>query len=161
MLHIIFRALLSIFKARESLILENAALRHQISILQRHSTRPQLKWRDRAFWDVLSCFWPNWRRSLYIVQPETVVSWHRRGFRYYWRSSRSTSSLCRQPLSGCSTSSWFSTTPGGRSSTSTSPPTRQRHGQASKSPRPSLGTRPPSISSEIETGSTAPTSLAE
>ena len=40
---------------------------------------------DRTFWDILSCLWPDWRRSLYIVQPETVINWHRRGFRYYWR----------------------------------------------------------------------------
>ena len=75
----------SAFKSRESLILENAALRHQISVLQRNCSRPTLRWRDRAFWDVLSCLWPNWRRSLFIVQPRTVVNWHRKGFRFYWR----------------------------------------------------------------------------
>ena len=75
----------SMLRSRETLILENAALRHQIEVLQRNSTRPALLWRDRAFWDILSCLWPDWRRSLYIVQPETVIRWHRRGFRYYWR----------------------------------------------------------------------------
>jgi len=38
-----------------------------------------------AFWDVLSGLWPGWRRALFIVQPETVIRWHRRGFRYYWK----------------------------------------------------------------------------
>jgi len=85
MLNLILRALLSAFISRESLILENAALRHQVEVLQRNCSRPVLRWRDRAFWDVLSCLWPNWRRALYIVQPETVVSWHRQGFRLYWR----------------------------------------------------------------------------
>ncbi|TFH40335.1 MAG: integrase [Lysobacterales bacterium] len=85
MLNFIFRALLSAYKSRESLILENAALRHQITVLQRNCTRPALRWRDRAFWDLLSCLWPDWRRSLFIVQPDTVVSWHRKGFRFYWR----------------------------------------------------------------------------
>ena len=85
MLNLILRALLSAFRSRESLILENAALRHQVSVLQRNSSRPALRWRDRAFWDVLSCLWPNWRRSLFIVQPDTVVGWHRKGFRFYWR----------------------------------------------------------------------------
>ena len=85
MLNLILRPLFSVFRSRESLILGNAALRHQISVLRRNSTRPTLRWRDRAFWDFLSCLWPDWRKFLYIVQPETVVSWHRRGFRYYWR----------------------------------------------------------------------------
>ena len=85
MLKIILQALFSGLRSREALILENAALRHQIEVLQRNSTRPALKWRDRAFWDLLCCLWPAWRDSLYIVQPETVIRWHRRGFRYYWR----------------------------------------------------------------------------
>ena len=85
MLKFALQILFSAFKSRESLILENTALRHQIEVLQRNCTRPALKWRDRAFWDILSCIWPDWRKFIYIVQPETVVSWHRCGFRYYWR----------------------------------------------------------------------------
>jgi len=54
-------------------------------MLKRNSGRPRLRWRDRALWDLLSCLWPDWRRSLSIVQPETVIRWHRQGFRYYWR----------------------------------------------------------------------------
>jgi len=68
-----------------ALLLENAALRHQIEVLKRSGRRPRLRWHDRAFWDLLSCLWPDWRRSLYIAQPETVIRWHRQGFRYYWR----------------------------------------------------------------------------
>jgi transposase InsO family protein len=85
MLKTILRTMFSMLKSRETLILENAALRHQIEVLQRNSTRPALRWRDRAFWDILSCLWPDWRRSLFIVQPDTVVKWHRQGFRFYWR----------------------------------------------------------------------------
>jgi putative transposase len=85
MLNVILRTLLSAFRSRQALVLENAALRHQIEVLQRNCTRPGLKWRDRAFWDILSCLWPDWRKSLYIVRPETVIRWHRQGFRYYWR----------------------------------------------------------------------------
>jgi len=55
------------------MILENVALRHQIEVLQRNHSRPRLRWRDRAFWDLLSCFWPDWRKSQYIVQPETLI----------------------------------------------------------------------------------------
>ncbi len=85
MLHLIPQFLLSVFRTRQALILENAALRHQIDVLQRNSGRPSLPWWDRAFWDVLCSIWPNWRTSLYIVQPDTVVRWHRQGFRFYWR----------------------------------------------------------------------------
>ena len=63
------------FRTRHSLAMENLALRHQIEVLQRNSSRPLLHWRDRAFWDLLSCVWPDWRKSLYIVQPEAVTRW--------------------------------------------------------------------------------------
>lgn len=85
MLKLALQALLSGLKSRQALVAENLVLRHQIEVLQRNCSRPALRWRDRAFWDVLSCLWPDWRRSLFIVQPETVVSWHRKGFRFYWR----------------------------------------------------------------------------
>ena len=47
--------------------------------------RPRLTDADRLFWVVMSQIWVDWRESLHIVQPETVVRWHRQGFRYYWR----------------------------------------------------------------------------
>jgi len=74
MLNLILRTLFSAKKSRQALILENIALRNQIEILQRTSGRPTLRWRDRAFWDILSCLWPDWRRSMYIAQPETVMA---------------------------------------------------------------------------------------
>ncbi len=40
---------------------------------------------DRVFWNLLSKIWADWRSTLHVVQPETVVRWHRQGFRYYWR----------------------------------------------------------------------------
>jgi len=80
-LHVLFTA----FRTREALVLENVALRHQVEVLQRNCSRPAIRWRDRAFWDILSSVWPNWRDALFIVQPDTVIRWHRRGFRYYWR----------------------------------------------------------------------------
>jgi hypothetical protein len=85
MVNFLIGILIAAFKSRHALVLENAALRHQIEVLQRNSSRPRLRWCDRAFWDLLSCLWPDWRKSLYIVQPETVIRWHRQGFRYYWR----------------------------------------------------------------------------
>lgn len=85
MINLILQALFAVFRSRESLILENAALRHQIEVLQRNTRRPELKWRDRAFWDVISGIWTDWRGALFIVRPETVVRWHRHGFRFYWK----------------------------------------------------------------------------
>ncbi len=73
------------FVGRAALAAENLALRHQLTVLQRSVKRPKLRTRDRIFLVWLSKLWPNWRVALLIVQPETVVRWHRRGFRLYWR----------------------------------------------------------------------------
>jgi putative transposase len=85
MLKIILRLLGSLIRSRQSLVLENFALRHQLYVLQRPRSRIRLKKRDRLVWIVLSRIWRDWRRSLTIVQPETVIRWHRQGFRLYWR----------------------------------------------------------------------------
>jgi putative transposase len=68
-----------------TLALENLALRHQLAVLQRSVRRPRLFWRDRILWVWLSRIWTDWRSSLIIVQPATVLAWHRRGFQRYWR----------------------------------------------------------------------------
>ena len=65
--------------------LENVALRHQLAVMQRSVGRPRLHQRDRLFWVGLSQLWAGWRTSLVIVQPATVLAWHRRGFLLYWR----------------------------------------------------------------------------
>jgi len=44
-----------------------------------------LKFQDRLFWTALRRFWPRWTDVLVIVKPETVIAWHRAGFRLYWR----------------------------------------------------------------------------
>ena len=61
------------------------ALRHPIDVLQRSVKRPRLWKRDRIFWVRLSRLCADWRSSLVIVKPATVVRWHRDGFRLYWR----------------------------------------------------------------------------
>ena len=85
MLFLIFRAVFSSLQAQRALALENLALRHQLDVLKRTTKTPRLKNRDRALWIILSRLWLNWRGSLAIVQPKTVVAWHRRGWRLYWR----------------------------------------------------------------------------
>jgi len=84
-LTILLVALGSIFRSRADLELENLALRHQIGVLQRSARkRPRLTRGDRLLWVWLSRIWGDWRRTLAIVKPETVVAWHRKGFRLFW-----------------------------------------------------------------------------
>ena len=61
------------------------ALCHQLLVLQRSAGRPHLAQEDRIFWVWLSRLWASWRSSLVIVQPPTVLAWHRQGFRLSWR----------------------------------------------------------------------------
>jgi putative transposase len=81
----LFTALSSIFRSRAALQVENLALRHQIGVLQR-SARKRLKLTlgDRLLWVWLSRLWRDWRSALAIVKPETVLAWHRAGFRLFW-----------------------------------------------------------------------------
>ncbi len=71
--------------SRAAIAAENLALRHQLGILQRSVKRPRLRRRDRILWVWLSRLWADWQSSLVIVKPETVVAWHRHGFKLYWR----------------------------------------------------------------------------
>jgi len=81
----LFGTLSSVFRSRSALQLENLALRHQIGVLQRAATkRPKLTRGDRLLWVCLSRLWSGWRSSLAIVKPETVIAWHRAGFRLFW-----------------------------------------------------------------------------
>ena len=78
-------ALCSCFQSRACLQVENLALRHQINVLRRgRRRRLPLKPGDRLLWVWLSRLWTGWRSALVIVKPETVIAWHRRGFRLYW-----------------------------------------------------------------------------
>jgi transposase InsO family protein len=82
----LFAALRSTVRSRVDLAAEILALRHQLAVLQRQTPRrPHLGRTDRLLWVLLSRIWPNWRRAVQIVTPDTVVRWHRRGFALYWR----------------------------------------------------------------------------
>ncbi len=74
-----------LFASRAKLAAENLALRHQLGVLGRSVKRPRLRKRDRIFWAWLSKLWPDWRAALVVVKPATVIAWHRKGFRLYWR----------------------------------------------------------------------------
>ena len=73
------------FSSRYHLGLEIVALRQQLGVLKRKNPRPRLRMGDRLFWILLRRFWPAWTNALILVKPETVVSWHRAGFRLFWR----------------------------------------------------------------------------
>jgi transposase InsO family protein len=75
---------LSVFRGQAALHLEILALRHQLGVLQRSVKKPKLTPADRLLWAWLCEFWPNWRSALIIVKPETVIAWHRKGFRLFW-----------------------------------------------------------------------------
>ena len=74
-----------VLRDRTELTAENLALRQQLAILQQKSKTPRLRKRDRIFRALLSRIWADWRSALLIVQPHTVVRWHREGFRPFWR----------------------------------------------------------------------------
>jgi putative transposase len=75
------------FRTRVGLHAEILALRHQLLVLQRSSRghRLRLSNADRLLWVWLSRLWSGWQSALVIVKPETVIAWHRRVFRLYWR----------------------------------------------------------------------------
>ena len=77
-------ALRAALGARTDLVLENLALRQQLALLRRRSKRPRFGPLDRLFWIWLSQRWARWRETLNLVRPETVIRWHRQGFRAFW-----------------------------------------------------------------------------
>jgi hypothetical protein len=73
------------FRFQRSLLLENLALRQQLIVMKRRHPKPRLGAVDKLFWVFARRFWAAWKQSLIVVTPETVVRWHRAGFRAYWR----------------------------------------------------------------------------
>ena len=78
--------LAEVFQRRATLQLENIALRHQILVLQRKQRkRVRFTFWDRILWVLLYRWWPKALDALVVVQPATVIKWHRQGFRFFWR----------------------------------------------------------------------------
>jgi hypothetical protein len=71
-------------KPKGLLVAENLCLRQQLLVLQRRHPQPRLRNADRQFWICASRWFTDWRNSLLIVKPETVLRWHRRGWRAYF-----------------------------------------------------------------------------
>jgi hypothetical protein len=81
---IVLGTLRSAVRTQRELALENLALRQQLAVCKARQHRPRLTEVDRVFWVLLSKLWAGWRHSLLVVQPDTVIGWHRQGFRRYW-----------------------------------------------------------------------------
>ena len=78
-------SILRLLHSRRTLLLENLALRQQLAALKRKHPKPRLSVADKLFWILARRFWSRWKQTLIVVTPETVVRWHRAGFRLYWK----------------------------------------------------------------------------
>ncbi len=88
-------------RSKSELMLENALLRRQLIVLDRQVKRPQLSWRERGMMVLLASKLRGWKDALLIVQPETLLRWHRDLFRWVWRrKSQPKQQGGRRPLSG-------------------------------------------------------------
>ncbi len=87
-----------VLKLNQRLIIENLALRQQLFIMKQSVKRPKIRKRDRAFWVFLSRFWKGWRDILIIVKPETVIRWHRKGFKLFWTFKSRKKKAGRPPI---------------------------------------------------------------
>jgi putative transposase len=72
-------------RSKTDLLVENALLRHQFVILERQIKRPRLTWQDRLGMVFLASRLPGWRQALLVVQPDTLLRWHRELFKHFWR----------------------------------------------------------------------------
>ncbi len=82
---LIIRLVHSLFRSQRQLALENLALRQQVVMLRQSVKKPRPSVADKLFWIIFSRYVEDWRKLLYGLHPDTVVRWHRQGFRLYWR----------------------------------------------------------------------------
>lgn len=81
--------LIDLLRPHTALVAENLLLRQQLAVLRPKVKRPAIGATDRFFWILVSRLWNRWREVLVLVKPETVIRWHRSGFRaHWWRKSR-------------------------------------------------------------------------
>jgi len=84
LLLVVLCSLRSALRSHADLAVENLALRQQLASFAKTARRPRISGADRWFWIILRRFWTRWLDVLVFVKPETVVRWHRAGFRCYW-----------------------------------------------------------------------------
>ncbi len=86
LLALLLASLRGAVRDRTDLVAENLLLRHQLAVLTRPTRRrPRLRSRDKLLWVLARRLLGDWRRHLVLVRPETVVRWHRRAWRLFWR----------------------------------------------------------------------------
>jgi putative transposase len=86
LLALLLAVLRAALRDRAGLVAENLVLRHQLAVVTRPTRkRPRLRARDKALWVLIRRLWRDRRGSLVLVRPETVIGWHRRGWRLFWR----------------------------------------------------------------------------
>ena len=95
----ILALLRSLVAERNNLALENVALRHQLAVLRRSVKRARIRDSDRVFWILMRRLLVDWQDALVFVKPETVIRWHRKGWRYYWKRKSKPSTPGRPPIS--------------------------------------------------------------
>jgi len=83
-LNLMLGLLRRLLRSRNDLLMENLVLRQQLAVYARRPKRPRLLGEDRLFWSAVARTWAPWRVHLQLVQPETVIGWHRTAWRRYW-----------------------------------------------------------------------------
>jgi putative transposase len=84
-LALIVRCVPAFFRDRREQVIVELVLRQQLAAYNQKKAKPKLTSLDLTFWVTLARLWPGWKQSLVIVKPDTVVRWHRKGFKLYWR----------------------------------------------------------------------------
>jgi len=92
-------AVLDLTRRRSELVLENAFLRQQLIVLNRQVVRPACKPRERVLLVMLASVLRSWKQTLTIVQPNTLLRWHRDLYRWLWKRKSRRRQLGRPPLS--------------------------------------------------------------
>jgi transposase InsO family protein len=83
-------------RSRRDLLAENALLRQQLIVLRRSARRPKIRGHDRGVMVMLAALTRAWRDAVLLVKPETILRWHRAGFRLFWRRKSRTTRTSRQ-----------------------------------------------------------------
>ncbi len=84
-LALMMRCAPGLVRSHSEQVIVELALRQQLATYAQKRTKLKITPLDRVFWIALFRFWPRWKRVLVIVEPDTVVRWHRKGFSLYWR----------------------------------------------------------------------------
>jgi putative transposase len=95
---LVLNSALDLTRSKSELLLENKLLRQQLIVLKRQAKRPALTWCDRTLLVLLASKLPHWKTALVIVQPDTVLHWHRDLFGWVWRRKSKPRRRDRLPL---------------------------------------------------------------